>query len=554
MSEDRYPGGSRPPGPPSAPGRLGSGLTRRSLIRRGGVAGAGATLLGATALPRSAAAQADRPPRNAVLVVLPLVRADHVGSFEGGSPADTPNIDELAGDSLRFDRAIPESMPALPVRRALITGTRSYPFRDWKRTEGMAAVPGYNPIWYHQPVLMETLRGAGVTTAYVSDNPILEGERFPDVRRTGAASTAPAFGQEGIDAELLPSIARQTKAAELTFRTALRELRGLSRDAPFFLGIDPFDPRDAAVAPPVYAKPEEVEDEGLGPMNGRLVELDWSGRDLDRVRDRYVQHVERVDGLVGDLMGRLGDLDLLDSTLVYLLGDLGIALGEHGYLGIATPTSYRPAYEVPYLIRHPDGEKGGDDVDWYATTHDAAPTILSFMGVTIPGKMGGEDLTALFDDVDEDDLYDRPYSITAAGSNIIVRDDRWLLVADREEIERRMYDDDEEVEDDIKRYDDVANEDPGKLDELSQIAVVVAGGTLPEFGPDGALRPTRQRGDDDVDNDGIPNDFDAVNNDTPKDGTEPEDYEFDGRVPEGGPLPSNEGGELKALPPEPSRR
>ena len=79
-----------------------------------------------------------------------------------------------------------------------------------------------------------------------------------------------------------------------------------------------------------------------------------------------------------------------------------------------------------------------------------------------------------------------------------MQDDRWLMVADREEIERRMYDDDEEVEDDIKRYDDIANEDPGQLTEMSQVALMVAGGTLPEFGPDGALRPTRQRGDDDT--------------------------------------------------------
>ena len=47
----------------------------------------------------------------------------------------------------------------------------------------------------------------------------------------------------------------------------------------------------------------------------------------------------------------------------------------------------------------------------------------------------------------------------------------------------------------------------------------MAGGTLPEFGPDGALRPLRQRGDDDIDDDGIPNDFDAINNDEPEDGT-----------------------------------
>ena len=236
----------------------------------------------------------------------------------------------------------------------------------------------------------------------------------------------------------------------------------------------------------------------------------------------------------------MNELDLLGSTMLVVIGDQGIALGDHDYLGIATPTSHRPAYEVPLLIRHPDGDMAGDGVDWYATTHDVAPTIVSFMGVTIPGKMGGEDLNALFDDVEQWDLYHRGYNVTASGSNIVVRDNRWLMVADREEIERRLYDDDEEAEDDITRFEDVANEDPNKLTELSQVAVMVAGGTLPEFGPDGALRPNRERGDDDADDDSIPNDFDPIDNDEAEDGTEPEDFEFDGRVPEGGRLPSNE--------------
>ena len=516
-------------------------ITRRSLLRRGGAGAAGAGLLGMAALPAMAAAQeGDSRVKNVALIVLPLVRQDHVDAFEGGSPADTPNLNALTGDSLRFDRAVPESMPGISARRALITGMRAFPFRDWRRTDGLAPVPGFTPVWDHQPVLTETLRRAGVTTVYVSDNPTLEGPRWPDVKRTGAGGGPPATGQPGIDSELLPAIARQTRAAKRSFRTGIRELRGLADKSPFFLGIDPFDPLDAAVAPRVYVKPGEVEDEGIGPLNGRMVELNWSGDDEQRVRDAYRRHVEVVDDEVGRLMDALSELDLLDSTLVVAIGDQGIALGDHAMMGIATPTSYRPAYEVPFVIRHPDGVEGGNDVDWYATTHDVAPTILSFMGVTIPGKMGGEDLTALFDDVDEEDLYDRPCNITAVGSNIIVQDKRWLMVADREEIERRMYDDDEEVEDDIKRYDNIANEDTGKLTELSLVALAVAGGTLPEFGPDGALRPQRQRGDDDVDDDGIPNDFDPINNDAPEDGTEPEDFEFDGRIPEGGKLPLNE--------------
>jgi hypothetical protein len=280
-------------------------------------------------------------------------------------------------------------------------------------------------------------------------------------------------------------------------------------------------------------RPGRVEDDGLGRTDGRMVELNFSDGDIDRVREAYVNHVEAVD----DELGKLLD-EVPDDTVLFVLGDHGLALGEHGYLGRAAPTSHRLSYEIPYLIRHPGGEKSGDDVDWYASTHDVAPTVLSFLGLNIPGKMDGEDLTALFDDVDQEDLPDRPKSITAVGSQIIIRDRRWLVVADRERIVRRMYDDDEEVEDDITRYDNIANEDPGKLTELSVAALTVAGGTLPEFGPDGALRPPREHGDDDTDDDGIPNDFDPFDNDHPEDGVTKKDLQFDGRYPEGGELPS----------------
>jgi arylsulfatase A-like enzyme len=463
--------------------------------------------------------------------VLPLVRGDYVKSFENGSGTDTPNINDLTGDSLRFDRAIPECMPALPVRRTLLTGVRSFPFRDWKRTEGLAPVPGYNPVLDVQPVLTETARLNGVQTAYVTDNPIVDGPRFPDVRRPGGSIPAPSSAS-GIKAEI-EAIRRQSAATERTFRAGIQALRELERGGePFLLGIDPFDPIDAEQAPPIYVKPGEVDEEGVGPMNGRLVELKFSDGEIDDLRDAYRKHVETVDDWVGRLMDAVPD----DLFLV-ALGDIGIALGEHDFVGRGAPTSHRLSYEIPYLIRHPDGVEAGNDIDWYASTHDVAPTLLSALGLTIPGKMRGEDLTQLFDDVDEGDLPERPFSITASGSLIMVRDTRWLMVADREEQERRLYDDDEEADDDDikKRYDDVANEDPSQLQDMSLAAVTVAGGTLPEFGPDGALRPPRERGDDDGDNDGIPNDWDAVDNQEPDDDDEPGDIRFDGRDPEDKP-------------------
>ena len=514
-------------------------LTRRSLLRRGGVTAAGASVLGSLAAAPSASAQlGDDRGRGAVVVVLPLIRASHVDAFEGGAPADTPNLNELTKHSLRFDRALPESMPALSARRALVTGMRCFPLRDWRRLEGFPSVPGFNPVWDHQPLLMEVTRGAGVETIYVTDNPVFDGPRFADVRRAGGAAGG-ALGT-GIDQELLKSFARQTDATRRTFREGIRALREVERAGSFFVGVDPFDPADAYAAPPFYVRPGRAEDDGLGPTDGRMVELDFSDKDIDRVREAYVNHVEAVDEELGKLLDAVpGD------AVLFVLGDYGLALGEHGYIGRAAPTSHRISYEIPYLIRHPNGEKSGDDIDWYASTHDIAPTLLSFLGLPIPGKMDGEDLTALYDDVDEEDLPERAKSITCVGSQIMIRDRRWLVIADRERTLRRMFDDDEDVEDDITRFDNIANEDTGKLTELSVAALVAAGGTLPEFGPDGALRPPRDRSDDDTDDDGIPNDMDPFDNDEPDDEVSKKDLQYDGRYPygrvvEGGELPSVE--------------
>ena len=506
------------------------GLTRRGLLRRGGATAAGGGLLASLGLPAAAAADrlGGKPGSSALLVVLPLIRSDYVKAFKGPSGTHTPNLDELTHNSLRFDRVVPECMPALPVRRTLVTGMRSFPFRAWRRTDGMPDIPGWYPVWDWQPAVTETARLRGVRTAYVTDNPIIGGPRFPEAIRPGGAAPG-ASPSTGDLKDEIAAIKRQSAAAERTFRTGIGELRKLRGKDPYFLAIDPFDPVDAAQAPPIYVKPGEVDKEGIGPMNDRLVELKFGKDDIGELRDAYRKHVDNVD----DWLGRLMD-EVPDDVFMFVLGDIGIALGEHDYAGRGSPTSHRLSYEIPYLIRHPRGEKAGDDIDWYASTHDVAPTLLSAMGLTIPGKMRGEDLTQLYDGVEQGDLPERPFSITCSGSLIMVRDKRWLMVADREQMERRLYDDDEEADDDNikKRYDDVASDAPGQLTDMSLAALTVAGGTLPEFGPQGALRPPRERGNDDIDHDGIPNDWDAVDNEHPDDFDGPKQLQWDGRDPE----------------------
>ena len=69
-------------------------------------------------------------PLNVLLIVTDSTRRDFVSIYGEDKLAHTPNLDALGKQGLVFDRAVPEAMPTVAVRRALLTGTRSFPFRD----------------------------------------------------------------------------------------------------------------------------------------------------------------------------------------------------------------------------------------------------------------------------------------------------------------------------------------------------------------------------------------------------------------------------------------
>ena len=169
-------------------------------------------------------------------------------------------------------------MPALPVRRTLVTGMRSFPFRDWKRTEGLPAVPGYSPVWDWQPVMTESDAAARRQDRLRNRQPDARGAALPRRAAARRALRRPpgASGIEGEIAAIERAVGRRPSAPS---RRASRRCASWTGSDPFFLAIDPFDPVDATEAPPIYVKPGEVEKEGIGPMNDRMVELKFGGGD-----------------------------------------------------------------------------------------------------------------------------------------------------------------------------------------------------------------------------------------------------------------------------------
>ena len=149
-------------------------------------------------------------------------------------------------------------------------------------------------------------------------------------------------------------------------------------------------------------------------------------------------------------------------------------------MGKANSMLGKEIHAVPYIIRHPEGKRAGETSDYFASTHDVAPTLLSFQGITVPGRMDGEDLTVMFDGADPPE---RAYWTTAYADHVAAGDGRWLLIADNQGKEKRLFD----TEEDPDEEDDVAADNPDVVARLWQSIVDDAGGTMPVFGKTGVV-------------------------------------------------------------------
>jgi arylsulfatase A-like enzyme len=497
--------------------------------------GAGAGALALASLPGCSsddfepANSHDPDAPNTMLIVAESTRADYLPFYNKDTIADTPNLEALAKESLVFNWAVPDAMPTGPVRRAILSGVRSFPYRNWVQTEGLPREPGWNPIYDHQPIFTETMGEAGVATAYVTDNPFLVGPRFANFRRT-LDYARPDYSQgayrflnkplrrpaprSAVERYLLPALSDSVEVGRLrdlvgwnslyrrresdyssarVMRGAMKIVDDLADRQPFFLGVDAFDPHEAFDPPPVYidrygSEPKGIERQGIKPIQpfetpySWLVDLQVDDETVERVRELYAAELSYTDRWLGRLLNKMDDEGVLENTAIYYTADHGLTLGERGLIGKHAARVRNEMYHVPLMIRHPEGKLAGERSDYYAGTQDVARTLLGFQGVRAPGDMNGEDLGVLFEGKEPPP---RPYFTSCYARYVICGDDRYTLVAHSElDAERtRLFDRKEDPDEE----NDISADNPDKVRELVNVLEEEAGGTLPQFGENGVL-------------------------------------------------------------------
>jgi arylsulfatase A-like enzyme len=452
-----------------SPGRL----TRRRFLgaASAGLAGGTAAALGLKEVAGGAMPFTGPDRRNIVLIVIDSLRADHLGCY-GNRRMRTPNLDALARDSLRFTQVLPEAMPTVPARRSILTGRRSYPFRDWQPWEGLATRAGWEPIMPGTETLLTTLHRRGYWTAYVSDNPFLaNAECFRPFRGT-ARRFVRVPGQRGIrkpestvpiDDVLrrLPDLLRDERritmlrrymanngrgedeaeqSAARLFASAERMLDLAGRRRPFFLAVDSFDPHEFWAPTRKY-----LDMYGDPDYRGREiadVAYTWSDylteEQLERLRVTYAASVTMVDRWLGRFLEGLHDRGLEDDTVLALVSDHGVYLGDHGLTGKSESYLHPELIRVPLLLRDPDGRGSGEASDYYATTVDLAPTLMRMAGLTTPDAFEGTDLSPLT--TSGRPAEERPFAYGGYGNFSFIRDERWMWVARNDRGWHQLFD------------------------------------------------------------------------------------------------------------------
>ena len=351
---------------------------------------------------------------------------------------DTPHIDRLAREGVRFDRCLVPNSICGPSRATVLTGKYSHANRFYNNTN--SRFDG------SQVTFPKLLRGAGYQTAVVGkwhlvSDPtgfdywhILPGQGLyynPPMIRNGER-----VKHEGYTTDLITDLTLewlkkrdktkpflmmcQHKAPHREWEPALRHL-GHDKDRQYPEPDTLFDdyagrgkaereqdmtiektmtPRDLKLTAPASLSPEQRRawDAYYEPRNEAFRKANLQGKDLVRWKyNRYLHDylgcLKAVDESVGRLLKFLDDEGLAENTIVVYSSDQGFYLGEHGWFD--KRWIFEESLRTPLVARWPGVAKAGAVDRHLVSNLDFAETFLEAAGVPVPAEMQGRSLVPL---------------------------------------------------------------------------------------------------------------------------------------------------------------
>lgn len=389
-------------------------------------------------------------------------------SCYGNVQCQTPNIDRLASQSMRFTRAYCQGTYCGPSRASFLSGyyphaTGVLGYESPRKAIGDRATwpQHFRQHGYHstriskifhmgvpggiefQPGVqnIEAYDGAddlaSWTQRFNSPGPewkaqgvgeTLEGN--PDGRRpVVGGNTFVVVAADGDD-EIHSDGKTARKAAELISGF------GKNRETPFFLAVGFVRPHVPFVSPQKYhtIKPEDIT---LPPK----IEGDWDDipkpginyktsknmrMSLEQQKKAvagYYASVQYMDAQVGIVLDALKSSGLDRETIVIFTSDHGFHLGEHDFW--AKVSLHDESARVPLLIHVPGKPAGVSDA--LVELLDLFPTTAHLAGLPIPGRIQGRDISPILNDP-KVSIHETVFSVAPSSRGFMLRDDRWVYI------------------------------------------------------------------------------------------------------------------------------
>lgn len=346
-------------------------------------------------------------------------RADSLGCY-GHPCVQTPHLDQLAYEGMRFTNAYSNCPVCIPARTSLITGIKAHRYGKPSYAED------YRIVRSRKDFLGSLITDAGYQSCLVGKTHWHTEPTFragfeqvvwmSKLRKQELIEQGRAFNPTGIGFnEITPTLSKTPSHLHSTdwiVDQCIEFLETRECQQPFFLWASFTDPHPPFVIHEPYysmydsddipepAISEWSRDESRCPyshyMNQWLTKANTlSSRQIRKARAVYYGMITNIDHQLGRLFGKIMHDGDWENTLVVYLSDHGEFLGDHG---TARKSSFlEAAANVPLIIRPPLNmafEPGGLS-DALVDLTDVLPTFCDFAGANIPEDIDGKSLMPL---------------------------------------------------------------------------------------------------------------------------------------------------------------
>ena len=342
-------------------------------------------------------------PLNLLILCPDQLRADYLSCY-GHPSIGTANIDRLAAEGVRLDRAYCSAPVCGPSRISFVTSTRMS--EHGHRTYG-------STIDYAVPNLVRSLKDAGCRTGMFGKNHCFNNEQLSEIWDelhhvcAGNYDDHPKYRRSFDAFEMEPDY--HFNLTGLLADETIDFIRR-SSDRPFLAWVNWQDPHPAYTCPEPYFSMFDRSKIELPPMYRegggtgkprRLANWQVNGQaseatddDIRNARAAYMGQVRYVDDSVGRILDVLTETGRDKDTLVVFFSDHGELLGDQGAwhkIGVF----YECLTRIPVIIRHPEGLYRSV-FEGLVEEVDLAPTILEACGIPRPLTFVGESLHERF--------------------------------------------------------------------------------------------------------------------------------------------------------------